>query len=178
MNNHLHIISFDVPYPANYGGVIDVFYKLKNLSKKGIGIYLHCFEYGRGKQPELLKYCEKVFYYKRNTSFLNHLNKLPFIIKSRMSEELIANLSLDNYPILFEGLHTCGILYNPKLKDRYKIYRESNIEHHYYQHLAKAEKSNWKKMYFLREAKKLAAFEKQLIHCNVMLKREIYTLKT
>ena len=27
MNNtsdkHLHIVSFDVPYPANYGGVID-----------------------------------------------------------------------------------------------------------------------------------------------------------
>ena len=23
---HLHIIAFDVPYPANYGGVIDVFF--------------------------------------------------------------------------------------------------------------------------------------------------------
>ena len=22
---HLHIVSFDIPYPANYGGVIDVF---------------------------------------------------------------------------------------------------------------------------------------------------------
>ena len=25
----INIISFDVPYPANYGGVIDVFYKIQ-----------------------------------------------------------------------------------------------------------------------------------------------------
>ena len=31
--NHLHIISFDVPYPANYGGVIDVFYRVKALTE-------------------------------------------------------------------------------------------------------------------------------------------------
>ena len=44
---HLHIVSFDVPWPANYGGVIDVFYKVKALSAKGIRIHLHAFEYGR-----------------------------------------------------------------------------------------------------------------------------------
>jgi len=42
----LHIVSFDVPYPANYGGVIDVFYKLKALHSLGIEIYFHVFEYG------------------------------------------------------------------------------------------------------------------------------------
>ncbi len=26
---HIHLISFDVPFPADYGGVIDVFYKIK-----------------------------------------------------------------------------------------------------------------------------------------------------
>ena len=39
MEKHLHIISFDVPYPANYGGVIDVFYKLKALHAEGIKIH-------------------------------------------------------------------------------------------------------------------------------------------
>ena len=29
--NLVHIVSFNVPYPADYGGVIDVFYKLKSL---------------------------------------------------------------------------------------------------------------------------------------------------
>ena len=45
----LHIISFDVPYPPDYGGAIDVFYKLKALNQEGVKIHLHCFEYGRGK---------------------------------------------------------------------------------------------------------------------------------
>ena len=44
---HLHIISFDIPYPANYGGVIDVYYKAKALSEKGVKVHLHCFQYGR-----------------------------------------------------------------------------------------------------------------------------------
>ena len=33
---HLHVIAFDVPYPANYGGVIDVFYRVKALSEAGV----------------------------------------------------------------------------------------------------------------------------------------------
>ena len=36
-DKHLHIVSFSIPYPANYGGVIDVFYKLVALHKAGIG---------------------------------------------------------------------------------------------------------------------------------------------
>ena len=46
-NKRLHIVAFDVPFPANYGGAIDVFYKLKALHQLGIRITLHCFEYGR-----------------------------------------------------------------------------------------------------------------------------------
>ncbi|HXB41966.1 MAG TPA: glycosyltransferase family 1 protein, partial [Bacteroidia bacterium] len=86
MENSLHIVSFDVPFPANYGGVIDVFYKLVNLYKAGIKITLHCYEYGRGEQKELEKYCQKVYYYKRKTSFLKQLSPVPYIIKSRTSE--------------------------------------------------------------------------------------------
>ena len=32
MNIHLHIVSFNVPLPADYGGIIDVFYRLKSLA--------------------------------------------------------------------------------------------------------------------------------------------------
>ena len=52
----LHIISHDVPWPADYGGVVDLFYKLKALHAEGIKIKLHCFLYGsRNKQDELNK---------------------------------------------------------------------------------------------------------------------------
>ena len=63
-DNHLHIVSFDVPYPANYGGVIDVFYKVKALSERGVKVHLHCFEYGRQPAECLEDICYSVNYYK------------------------------------------------------------------------------------------------------------------
>ena len=89
MINKLHIVSFDVPFPTNYGGVIDVFYKLKALHKLGIEIYLHVFEYGRGEQKELLKYCKEVFYYPRNSFIKSFFSKSPFIVKSGGKDLLI-----------------------------------------------------------------------------------------
>jgi hypothetical protein len=49
------------------------------------------------------------------------------------------------------------------------IYRESNIEHHYYYHLFKAEKNPAKKLYFLAESLRLKLFQKTLRHASVML---------
>jgi hypothetical protein len=170
VNNHLHIISFDIPYPANYGGVIDVFHKIRCLNAVGIKVILHCFEYGNRKSsPELEKLCEKVYYYKRNTSFLNQLSILPFNVKSRISSELKQRLLQDNYPILFEVLHTCYLLNDSDLKNRIKLFRHSNIEHNYFLELAKAETSLLKKLYLKLEAFKLKRFEKQITNANYIL---------
>lgn len=167
--NKLHIVSFDVPFPANYGGVIDVFHKLKSLHEQGVEIYLHCFEYGRGEQEILKKYCKEIFYYKRNISFFQHISFLPFIVRSRKNIQLLNNLLRDEAPILFEGLHTCGFINELKLKDRFKIYRESNIEHDYYGKLAENESSILKKIYFLIEAIKLKRFQQILAYSDLML---------
>ncbi len=165
----IHIITFDVPYPANYGGVMDVFYKLKSLHHLGIKIILHCYEYGRGEQAELLKYCEKVYYYKRKTGLFKHFSKIPYIVNSRASLSLLARLKQDQFPIVFEGLHSCYFLNHPDLKDREKIYRESNIEHHYYFKLSSAESNYLKKIFYYIEALKLEAFEKVLAAANTLL---------
>ncbi|HRG00135.1 MAG TPA: glycosyltransferase [Bacteroidia bacterium] len=170
MQSHLHIISFDIPYPANYGGAIDVFHKIRCLHKQGIKVILHCFEYGnRTSSPELEKLCEKVYYYKRNTSFLNQLSLLPFNVKSRIDKELKQNLLKDNCPILFEVLHTCYLLNHPDFKNRKKLFRHSNIEHEYFLELAKGEKSFLKKLYLKIEAWKLKRFEKQITNADCIL---------
>ena len=39
----LNVVSFDIPYPPDYGGVIDIYYKIKALNSAGIKIHLHCF---------------------------------------------------------------------------------------------------------------------------------------
>lgn len=162
MQKHLHVISFDVPYPANYGGVIDVFYKLKAMQQQGVKIHLHCFEYGRAEARVLEGICEKVYYYKRKMSKQHLLSPLPFVVVTRSSEKLMENLMRDQHPILFEGLHCCYHLNDPRLDNRIKIVRTHNIEHDYYKNLQQVERSFFKKMYFGMEAKKLERFEKVL----------------
>ena len=155
----INIISFDVPFPANYGGVIDVFYRLKYFNKKGIKVHLHCFEYGRGEHLVLNDNCETVTYYKRNKGILSHLSKLPFIVKSRISKKLKTNLLQNDFPILFEGLHCCSYLDDSRLWRRKKLVRTHNIEHDYYNSLAEHELNIFRKYYFNNEANKLKKFE-------------------
>ena len=159
--NHLHIIAFDVPYPANYGGVIDVFYRVKALTEAGVKVHLHCYEYGRGEQ-EILKRCHEVKYYKRDTSFARQLSLTPYIVNSRRSEALVRDLLKDDYPILCEGLHTTAILLDKRLKNR-KIYvRAHNVEHDYYNGLGDTERCWWRRFFYHTEAWKLRRYESVL----------------
>src|SRR5687768_10184186 len=95
----LNIVSFEIPYPANYGGVMDVFYKLVWLKKSGIKIHLHCFSYGREPSPELEELCEKVYYYERKTGLLSNFSALPYTVRSRQSRELEKNLLSNDHPV-------------------------------------------------------------------------------
>ncbi len=156
--NHLHIIAFDVPYPANYGGVIDVFYRVKALSEAGVKVHLHCFEYGRGEQ-EILNRCHEVKYYKRDTSFGKQLSLTPFIVNSRKSEALVLDLLKDDYPILCEGLHTTAVLLDKRLRNRKVFVRTHNVEHDYYNGLAEVERCGWKRLFYHVEAWKLRRYE-------------------
>jgi len=166
---HLHIISFTIPYPPNYGGAIDVFFKIRALHSAGVKVHLHCFTYDRQPSPELEKYCHEVHYYPRRTGLRSALSWKPYIVFSRRSDKLLEILQKDGYPILFEGLHSCYYLSHPLLKNRIKIYRESNIEHLYYYHLSKAETNLWKKLYYFLSSLKLRAFQVILSHASMML---------
>ncbi len=169
MEKHLNIVSFNIPYPASYGGVIDVFYKLKALHACGVKIILHAFEYGRVHTDELNRYCEEVHYYQRETGWLAQISVLPYIVNSRKNKSLLANLLKNDYPVLFEGLHTCYYLDHPGLKDRLKLVRTHNIEHAYYDGLSKNSDSLWKKIYLLIESKRLKYYERKLKFANYIL---------
>lgn len=159
MEKHLHLISFDIPYPADYGGVIDVFYKIKALSKLGIKIHLHAYEYGREQAKELDKYCYTVDYYSRPKGIIYAVKSMPYIIATRNSKQLLENLLKDDYPILFEGIHTCLAMNHPQLARRKKYVRAHNVEHDYYKYLSKSTSSLYKSMFFSIEARKLKKYE-------------------
>lgn len=169
MDKHLHIISFNIPWPANYGGVIDVFYKLKALHAAGVQVILHCFEYERPQAPQLEALCERVIYYPRRTGLSANLSLLPYNVYGRKDARLIRNLLKDDYPILFEGLHSCYYLADPRLKHRLKIFRECNIEHDYYRQLAVSESRLIRKCFFRIEAWRFAMYERVAAHADRVL---------
>jgi hypothetical protein len=166
---HIHVIAFDIPLPADYGGVMDVFYKIKAMHSLGVKIHLHCFKYGRSELTELDAICEKVYYYERKLKKQYLFSRLPFIVASRTDESLLQRLLQDEYPILFEGLHTCSFLNDKRIENRLKIVRMHNVEHEYYMELAQAEEFGLKKIYFQQESIKLKEFEKILTHANYIL---------
>ncbi len=117
---------------------------------------------------ELNAICEEVFYYPRKTGFRSALSFAPYIVTSRKSEDLISRLLKDNYPILFEGLHSCYYIDDTRISKRLKIYRESNIEHRYYYNLFKVAPNPWNRIYFLIASAKLRLYQKVLRHADLM----------
>ncbi len=162
MDKHLHIITLDIPWPANYGGVIDLFYKIVALHRLGIKIHLHCFTGGRQPQDELDQYCESVQYYQRKKFPQGFSATLPYIVASRKSEELLQNLQEDDYPILMDGIHCTHLLQSGRLNGRKVFVRLHNVEFSYYKKLASHESNLLKKCYFLAESFLLKKYEKQV----------------
>lgn len=166
---HLHIVCLDVPYPTDYGGVFDLYYKIVALHAQGILIHLHCFEYGRGEQPKLNDFCVEVNYYRRNEGHKGFSHKLPYIVCSRSNKVLEDNLLNDQYPILLEGIHCSYLLYGNKLKNRKIILRIHNVECVYYHQLYRSSNSIFKKLYFLRESRILRKYEKSIANKAMLL---------
>lgn len=157
MSKLLHIVSFNVPWPANYGGVVDVFHRIRTLAQMGVRVHLHTFTYGRPGAKELLQYCERVDYYRRDMSPLRMLARDPFIVASRHNKQLLIDLRQDDAPVLLEGLHCCSLL--DQLEGRPVLVRAHNVEHDYYDCLAQSEPNPLRRLYLKSEARKLRRYE-------------------
>ncbi|MBE6294963.1 MAG: glycosyltransferase family 4 protein [Bacteroidales bacterium] len=165
----IHIVSFQVPYPADSGGVIDVYYKAKALKDAGYNVVLHSYAYhGRENCSELQEIADEVYTYKRKTGLRSLLSFTPYIVNSRKSDELLKDLIKDDAPILFEGAHTTALLSSPLLKGRKKFVRTHNVESEYYRELARASTSPFKKLFFIMESWKLKRYEPELKDADIL----------
>lgn len=149
--------------------MIDVYYKVKALAELGVRVHLHCFQYGRPKAQALERLCHKVYYYPRKLGKLQLFSSLPYVVVSRRSDALLDRLLQDEHPILFEGLHCCYYLGDPRLHGRTRLVRAHNVEHDYYAALAKAASSSFRRSYFINEARKLQRFEPVLSEADRIL---------
>lgn len=139
-----------------------MFHKIRALHAAGVIVHLHCFDYGRGRQPELDRYCAEVDYYKRMEGHKGVSMKLPYIVTSRANPLLLENLKKDDHPILFEGIHTTYFLHTGDLDGRKCFVRMHNLEHDYYKQLADNCRSLLKKFYCLFESRLLLSYERSL----------------
>jgi hypothetical protein len=162
LEKYLHIICLEIPYPVDYGGVFDLFYKLAALQQQGVKVYLHCFTKTRKPQTELNKYCENVFYYQRKTGRKSLSSKLPYIVASRMDETLADRLLQDDFPILMEGVHCTYITNDARFKNRKMFVRMYNVENEYYKTLFRFSHNFKKEFYYLLESKRLYKYENKL----------------
>jgi hypothetical protein len=168
-NKFLNIIAYDVPYPPDYGGVIDIYYKVKALADLGVRINLHCFvNRNTSYADELYEICEHVYYYKRE-SFVTSFSIIPHIVNSRSSENLLFNLLQNDHPILFEGIHSCYYLDAPELSERKKMVRIQDVEPVYYYNLYKNSNRFFHKQYFHLESIRLRKYEKILGHADTLI---------
>ncbi|ANH81020.1 mannosyltransferase [Niabella ginsenosidivorans] len=154
MNKQIHMVCLDVPWPADYGGVIDMMNRIRAFNRLGVKVHLHYFSYNeRGTPAELNAFCETVNVYcrKKKSECLNL--SLPYIVSSRINEQLIGRLNQDGLPILLEGLHCTGIIPYINNKSRKICVRMHNNEELYYKDLARATSDLFKKLYFSTESK-------------------------
>ena len=161
----IHIVSFDNPYPPNYGGANDVFYKIKALSYIGIQIHLHLFYTHRTDISVLKEYCKSITLYKRNTSLLKHFSLKPFSVASRRSHLLNRNLKQAQGVIFFESLRCCASIEDVKFSNTIAV-RSHNIEHYYSLGLSNNENNLLKKIAHFIEALKQKYYQKVLFKAH------------
>lgn len=181
MSKKIHLVSFDVPFPPDYGGVLDVYLRAKGLKKLGYSVILHCYEYGRGREHDFSGIADEIYYYDRKNGVKSVLSNLPYIVKSRNSEELLKRLLADDHPVLLEGQH-CTFGIDELIKKHRKVaVRMHNIEWQYYRDLAQDAKTASERLFFRLESRKLKKHELKLknvpLLCISKSDREYYQNK-
>lgn len=159
-NSTLQIVSFDNPYPPIYGGVVEVYNKLKPLHNLGIKIHLHCFVTEiPSDYSELQEVTENVYFYKTTRNPKEFFSMMPFSVASRTDGKLLDNLRKSDAPILFESLKTTYLVQKDLLPNHRKFLRLHNIEHYYFSGISQSEKNTFKKYLYKSEALKFVNYE-------------------
>jgi hypothetical protein len=167
--NKLAVVSFENPYPPDYGGSMDIYYLLVNLHRIGVEVELHSYSKHKPKiSSDLNRICSEVHYYPRRMHLWNAFISKPFVVKSRENTQLVKRLLKFDRPVLLEGLH-CSDVLNYKDQFNKKIaLRTHNIEHEYYNNLYLEEFNFFKKSYFYLEKKRLEKYESILSKADAL----------
>jgi glycosyltransferase involved in cell wall biosynthesis len=163
VSEYIHIVALDAPAPPDYGGAIDIYYKIVALAAIGKKVILHYFDYKERRGISGLEgYCYKVYSYRRLIGIRAVSLRLPYIVRSRINKDLIKRLNQDNYPVILEGIHASGISEYINCGNRKVVLRLHNNEAKYYKALARTEHRFLRKLYYLSESFLLRKYQERL----------------
>lgn len=158
------IATCDFPYPANHGGRVDTWWRIKLLCELGFMIDLVATV---REQPlpedvaHVSNYVRNIYICHRRRRLTDALTLTPWQIKSRYRLKSI-QLS-DSYDmVLLDGHYVYSILGNPTLRASTRILRVHNNESVYFKELAGSVRNGWKKIYYLAESGKFLLLESKL----------------
>lgn len=171
MEKHIHIVSFDVPWPVSCGGSTDISSTIQSLHQAGVRVHLHCFENEHYEQDELVNFCSSVQYYPRLSGHKCVSMELPYTVAAHSTPELSERLLLDDHPILLQGIHCTYLLTDERFCGRRIAVRLLNTEYVHYEELCESTSpiSFFKKIYYHRESKLMRQYEQQISHKALFL---------
>jgi hypothetical protein len=167
MQKRIHIVSFDVPFSPDYGGILDVYLRAKALKLAGFYVIIHAFEYGRGKMAPDNNICDEVHYYERRGK-LSSLSVRPYIVNSRKNKLLLKNLLKSDGSIILEGEHCTSFIHELEQAGKRFVVRAHNVEWQYYNELANHADTLFKKTYYRTESRRLKHHEHHLFNAHLL----------
>lgn len=170
------IISPDLPYPPNHGGRVDIWNRIKLLSKLNhevdIAITSNEEFTNTADREQFYKYIGKAFFFPRKIKFLQFILGVPYQTSSRSSLEKFRSDTKYDIVIL-ESESTSSILNSPSIKNTKILLRIHNNESQYFSALFKSTKQPIKKAYYLyeslaykRHTKKIKARSDAILHIS------------
>lgn len=164
MNHILHLVCLRCPWPDDTGGAREMLDRLKCMHKRGIHVRLHYFgqPLDTPVQEALAPFCARIYAYPRKLSIRRLFRGQPYIVSCRSNPELLNRLAEDQYPIVFDGLHTTAHLAQLFQSGRKIVVRMHNDEVRYYAELARSARNPLKRFYFRWESIQLHRWMKLL----------------
>ncbi|WP_448606178.1 glycosyltransferase [Paenimyroides ceti] len=154
------IVSGFTPYPANFGGAIDVWERIKGLHQLGWQVSLLVTDKAAPKAAALSvieKRVSNFYYVERKNRAIDMIGTLPLQVRSREKlEKVLINDSFD--VVLLEGEFCLPIIKNKSIHYKHLVIRVHNNESAYYKALGKSSISIKEKLYYSIEAGRIKKF--------------------
>jgi glycosyltransferase involved in cell wall biosynthesis len=158
------VVAPDFPYPANHGGRLDIWGRIRALKQLGFKIDLVATTKDKIAPSEIevvKQYIDNIYICERVNRIIDIFSLWPLQLRSRRSLEKIK--FKDNYDFaILESQYVFPIMSNSTLHAKEYILRLHNDEVIYFQELAESVSIGWKKAYYLVESYKFKLLDPEL----------------